>query len=217
MDFQTKTTDESYGHNEYSDLSEGLARQRLEILLRENSEIALEKSIYRSGHERYEASLIKNPVTTEQAYAQLGLFIGTLLPAAIFTKMFWRTPAEWFLIMPIIANFFSAIAGYYSGKLIGRIVKNLEKGSWSKMLLILPFVGILWAIMAGGAGGFAFFGICAIFGAIIASFFAVPAILAFTIFHRLLKKGDILEKSQFLPLAFGVTFVLTAFILGLKL
>lgn len=216
MDFQTTTVETGY-HYPQSNISDSITEQRLNILLVEIAEIEREKSLYASEQERLEALLIKQPLTTEEAYSQLGLLIGVFLPAAIFTMALRRTPMSWFLLMPIAANIISSIVGYHSGKIIGGMVKSLEKKSWSKMLLILPFVGILWAIMAGGAGGFTFFGVGAIFGAIIASFFAVPAILAFTVLHRFLKRGEIIERSQFLPVAFGVTFVLTAFIVGLKL
>jgi hypothetical protein len=42
------------------------------------------------------------------------------------------------------------------------------------------------------------------------------AVTAFTIFHRMLKKGDFIEFNQFLPMAIGITVSICAFIIGLK-
>ncbi len=109
-----------------------------------------------------------------------------------------------------------AISGYFSGKLIGKMVAETEKWSWAAMILIAPFIGILWGIMAGGAGGIFIFLIGAIFGAMIAGAVGGLALPIFTIFHRWLKKGEVIERNQFLPIAMGITFIICALILGLN-
>ncbi len=79
----------------------------------------------------------------------------------------------------------------------------------------LPFVGILWGIMAGGAGGIISFVVGAFFGPLIGSLVGAAALPFFSIFHRLLKRGDKMENKHFLPLAFGIAFIISAFFLGL--
>jgi hypothetical protein len=55
----------------------------------------------------------------------------------------------------------------------------------------------------------------AFFGAFLGAAVGSVALPTFTIFHRLLKKGDKLDSQHFLPLAFGVTLIICAFILGM--
>ena len=83
------------------------------------------------------------------------------------------------------------------------------------MLLTLPFIGMLWGIMAGGAGGVFIFIVGAFAGAFFAAIIGSLAIPAFTIFHRLLKQGEMIEQNDFLPLAFGISLTISALILGL--
>lgn len=91
----------------------------------------------------------------------------------------------------------------------------MENRSWNFMLSALPFIGILWGIITGGTGGIFIFLIGAVAGAVIAAMVGGIAVPAFAIFHRLLKKGEMIERNQFLPLALGITFIISAFILGL--
>ncbi len=203
-----------------SDGGDELTQKRLNALLKLNAETANEKSLFASEREKFESELIKNPITSEKAFAYFGLILGTFPPAAIFTKFFiengsFRGDEFWIVGVLAVVNLISAIVGYFSGKLIGKMVRETEKISWWGMLLILPFIGMLWGIMSGGAGGIIIFIIGALFGAYFGALVGSIALPIFTIFHRLLKKGDLIERNQFLPIAFGVTFIICAFILGL--
>ena len=197
-----------------------LTQKRLDALLAANCEIAREKSLFHSERERTEAALMKNPLPVRQAFAYFGLLLGTFPPAAIFMRFLWdagnlRYEDFWLFGVAAIINLISAVVGYFSGKLIGKIVFELEKQSWTLMIFALPFVGILWGIIAGGAGGIIVFGVGAIFGALLGAAVGAAALPVFSVFHRLLKKGDLIDRRQFLPLAFGVTFIVCAFVLGL--
>lgn len=197
-----------------------LAQKRLDWLLAANAETLREKSSFSSEREKIEAATMKNPLSVKQAYAYFGLLLGTFSPAAMFIRFFsdvpnFRREDVWMLGVVAVINLISAIVGYFSGRLAGRIVGELEKLSWTQMLLILPFVGILWGILAGGAGGVIVFIVGAIFGAFLGASVGVAALPAFTVFHRLLKKGDLIDRRQFFPLAFGITFIVCAFVLGL--
>ena len=192
---------------------------RLNALLALNRETTRENSVYRNENERFEASLIKNPLTIEKAYSYFGAMLGLFPPFAIFSKVLFdspnRQPEVIVVLLMLLMNVTCVIAGYFSGKLIGKFIAKVEKMSWSKMMLILPFIGILWGILTGAAGGVFVFIIGALFGAIIAGMAGGVAIPTFTIFHRLIKKGDLIEEKHFFPIALGITCTITAFILGL--
>lgn len=195
--------------------------QRLDNLLALNAETAREKSLFHSEREKVEVSMMANPLTDQQAFAYFGLLLGTFPPAAMFTRFFMnagtmRNDEFWLIGVVAIINLIAAVVGYFSGKLIGRMVGTLEEKSWTKMLLALPFVGVLWGVMAGSAGGVIVFGIGAFFGAILGAMVGGAALPVFAVFHRLLKKGGVIDRKQFLPLAFGITFVICAFIFGLS-
>ncbi|MGI8469224.1 MAG: hypothetical protein ACR2N3_12310 [Pyrinomonadaceae bacterium] len=187
----------------------------LNALLAANAEIAREKTLFQNYGEQFEASLMKNPLTTEKAFAYFGLLLGIFPPASIFLKMFHKNIEPGIVVLFVFVNLVCAVAGYFSGKLIGRMARAVENYSWNKMLLLLPLIGILWGIIAGGIGGIFIFVIGAIFGAFIAALVGSVAVPAFTIFHRLLKCGEMIERKHFLPLAFGITFIVSAFIFGL--
>jgi MFS family permease len=197
-----------------------LAKQRLDALLAANAENAREKALYRSEREKTEAALMENPLSVEKTFAFFGLLLGAFLPSAMFIRFLaekgvFHREDFWIVGVLAVINLITATVGFFSGKLIGRVVRELEKFSWSYMLFSLPFIGILWGILAGGAGGVIIFVIGAFFGAALGAAVGSVALPAFTIFHRLFKRGDKLDRKHFLPLAFGITFIISAFILGL--
>ena len=176
--------------------------------------------MYRSEGEKTEAALMENPLSVEATYAFFGLLLGTFPPLAMFIRFFgekgiFRGEDFWIVGVFAVINLITATVGYFSGKVVGRIAFELEKSSWSYMLFALPFIGILWGILAGGAGGVIIFVIGAFFGAALGATVGSVALPAFTVFHRLLRRGDELDRKHFLPIAFGITFIISAFILGL--
>lgn len=193
--------------------------QRLNFLLELNAKTAREKTLYKSDREKTEAAMMSHPLDIGKTFSYFGLMLGTFPPAAIFGKFLFESSARKDEIIVLgfilVMNIITAIVGYFSGKLIGRIVKESETYSWQMMLLLMPFVGIFWGILAGGAGGIIVFLIGAFFGAAFGAMVGAVAIPVFTIFHRLLKKGEMIEFKHFLPIAFGITFAICAFILGL--
>ncbi|MEP6849846.1 MAG: hypothetical protein ABI999_13400 [Acidobacteriota bacterium] len=196
------------------------ARRRLEVLLSANAETARTKRSFGSDADEFEASLMPRPLSSKQAFSYFGLMLGVFTPATMFGRLFLNNgmpPSEsWVIGILLIINVVSAVVGYFSGKLIGQMVSAVEKYRWPTMLALLPVIGILWGFMAGGAGGFIVFIIGSVFGAILGAAVGAVAVPAFTLFHRLLKRGDMIETKHFLPLAFGLTFAICSFILGLK-
>lgn len=197
-----------------------LTQKRLNALLAANAETAREKSIFRSEQEKTAAALMENPLSAEKTFAYFGLLLGMFPPLAMFIRFFsekgiFRGEDFWILGVVAVVNLISAIVGYFSGKLIAKIVCEVEKWSWRQMILALPFIGIFWGMMAGGAGGIIIFVVGAFFGAALGALVGSIALPVFTLFHRSLKKGDQIDLKHFLPIAFGITFIISAFILGL--
>ncbi len=197
-----------------------LAQQRLDILLAVNAETVRKNSNLLPEKEQAEAAAMKHPLSDRKVFAYFGILLGIFPPAAIFTRFFMnngnlRFEDLWVFGVVAVVNLITALVGYFSGKAVGKVVGELERLSWSKMLLALPFIGILWGALAGGAGGTVIFIFGAVFGAIFGGAVGGFALSVFSIFHRLLKKGDKIDRRHFLPLAFGITLIVSAFILGL--
>lgn len=218
---RTTTCDRTSSFSQSTIDSSELDLKRLNTLLTINGEIAAEKSLYFSEKEKFEAGLLKKPLNSETVFSYFGLMLGSLTPAAIFAKVLFgegkiSVEDSWIVAVLILVNIVAAFTGFISGKFVGRFISHLESDSWIKMLFLLPAVGAFWGIISGGAGGLVFFLFGSIFGAIFGGLVGLFALPFFTVFHRLLKKGDFIERNQFLPLAFGVTIVICAFILGLN-
>ncbi len=197
-----------------------LTEKRLDWLLNANAATVREKFLFRTEREKTEAALIRNPISVEEAFGYFGLLLGTFPPLAMFLRFIsdkgiFRDEDLWIAGVFAIINLISATVGYFTGKFVGKTIGKLEHFSWTYMLLALPFIGMLWGILAGGAGGIIVFGIGAIPGAILGAMVGTVALPVFTIFHRWLKKGDQIDRRHFLPLAFGITFTVCAFIFGL--
>lgn len=197
-----------------------LVLQRLNTLLAENAETERQKSLFRTEKEAIEAELMKNPLDLEKTFSYFGLILGIFTPAAFFAKFAFdsgmmQRGEVWILGVLFIVNLISAIVGYFSGKIIANSVREIEKYPWWAMFLFLPFVGMLWGIIAGGAGGVVIFLFGAFFGAILGGAVGSVALPVFVGLHRLLKKGEMIERNHFLPIAFGITLTICSFILGL--
>lgn len=199
---------------------DALVEKRISEMTAANDKAARRKALFRSEREKVEAELMGRPLSIEKTFSRLGLLLGTFPPAAIFTRLLldgdvFRREDFWMLGVAFIVTLISATVGYMSGKTIGRTVFELEQASWSKMILVLPFVGICWGVLAGAAGGIIVFFFGAFLGALAGALVGGIALPIFTIFHRLLKRGDQIEEKHFSPIAFGTALLISAFILGL--
>ena len=205
------------GSYAFADLEDdGDSQERLNAILSVNADVFRQNLLFRSERERVECSLLKNPIPSIKAFAYFGLLLGVFPPAAIFSKFVTFGSADGAaVVLLFFVNLICAVTGYFAGKLVGKIISNIERRSWHFMLFALPFVGALWGILTGGAGGILIFVIGAFFGSIIAATVGSIAFPAFAIFHRVLKRGDMIERNQFLTLAFGITAVVSAVLFGL--
>lgn len=215
---QTQTASRNHNLNEFAgyDREGELVRQRLNTLLALNAETARQKAMFRSDKEKMEAALMKTPLSLEKTFAYFGLMLGAFPPVAMFIRFAIDARLEgWIFGVMFIITLISSVVGFFSGKVVAKVVRSAEKLGWFSMILALPFIGLLWGTVSGAAGGIIVFVFGAIFGAILGGAVGAVALPIFTILHRLLKKGESIELKHFLPVAFGVTFVICGFILGL--
>jgi hypothetical protein len=182
-----------------------------------------ERRLYRQPHHEYEASLMRRPLTPKDAYGQLGLLLGIIPPTAIFyqisSNLFLRSSdaAGTVLIIAlfVLMNVICASVGRAMGRGLAAAAFDIERFSWSAMLLTIPFVGLTWGLVTGFLGGLLFFGLGGVVGAFIAGIVGTIAFTVFAILHRLLERGSLIDRRIFLPLAYGISLTMAAFFLGL--
>lgn len=193
---------------------------RLDQLLAANAEIAKRRVIFRSDREELDALTMKRPINAEQAFAYLGLMLGTLGPFSIFLSIVLNANLDpgliMFLFLFLVANAVTATVGCFSGKTVGRAVMSFRNRSWPSYIALSSLLGIVWGGFAGAVGGIFLFVIGGLFGAIIGAGAGAFVLPTFAIAHRLLSSGDLIETKHFLPVAFGSVLTLCAFILGLS-
>ncbi|HEV7857963.1 MAG TPA: hypothetical protein VGO91_04975 [Pyrinomonadaceae bacterium] len=190
---------------------------RLNWLLHANAQAAAHRKLFRNDREEDEALMMRRPLQMRQAYALFGLMLGTLPPAAIFGRMFqYGLGKDGTLVcLCLLMNIICAVVGYAMGSALSGNMHKLTRASWNKMLLISPWVGALWGMVAGGAGGFLFFGFGAIAGIICGIPVGMAAFLLFALLHRLLARGGMIDARHFWPLACGITLTMAALVLSL--
>jgi hypothetical protein len=188
--------------------------------------------------DRVEHLALDHPVSIRTAYSVMGLMLGTFPPAAIFWKLFGYgidspspliqrngyLAAVFFAMNVVCAGFgyfvaYQVVPWFTRPKLQHETLLceevPVEYLPWRTFLVLLPMIGAFWGICTGAAGGVIFFGI----GAMVAPAFAMPVgfagFTAFGLAHRWLHREGMIEAYQFLPLAVGITMVITAGILGI--
>ena len=160
---------------------------------------------------------MRRPVPVERAFAQFGLLLGTLPPAAIFFRLllpFQDSESGYVGLLFIPMLIVCALLGRRLGASLGGSVGRFEHGGWVRFLLFTLAAALGWATVTGAAGGFLFFGIGAIFGAFCALVVAPPAFLVFASLHRLLARGGMIDARHLRPLAWGVPATIAALILS---
>jgi hypothetical protein len=201
------------------------AGARLNWLLAANEAERKHQSLFRSGTEEEQMLLMNRPLSAEKAYALFGALLGTLPPAAIFTKLLGYGlddalqrsfgPYLFLFILCSLMNIVCGLGGYWMGTALAQRSFKLERRSWTRMLLMMPLIGLAWGASVGATGGLLFFGIGAFFGAAAAIPIGIIGFVMFALLHRMLERGGMIETRHFLPLACGISLTIAAFILGL--
>lgn len=178
--------------------------------------------LFRSRREETEALLMPRPVPVERAYATLGLALGTLPPAAIFFRLLLVMPdsgacALLFAAIHVAMLAVCALVGRWMGKRVGRIIGQRPHPTRLRAILESLLWGLVWASATGALGGLPFFGAGAVFGIICAIMVALPSFVTFTLLHRLLARGGMIDARHLRPLAWGVAGTIAALILSPRL
>ena len=167
------------------------------------------------------ALAFQNPMSSEDAWSQFGLWLGIIPPAAIFLKLFsygftlgWRPAAVGFAFLFLAMNFVCALTGRRIANEFSKVVANYQRRSWSLMLFVLPLMGMAWGAVTGFVGGLLFFGIGALGGIAFAIPIGLVAFTLFAIFHRLIEFEGFAEQKHLLPVSIGICLTIAAFILG---
>jgi hypothetical protein len=193
---------------------------RLAILLELNREIVRRNSLYASDRERRTAEMMLGPVTSIRAYKLLGLLLGSFCPTAILGAILSNSSGVSIDNIPIIGLFVMATAvtaafGCWSGKFVAKSLAAFDKYSITARLLMIPLLGFVWGMASGAVGGAVLFLVGSIVGGAIGALVGMVGLSTFYFPHRLLRSGDVIERRQLFPLAFGITLTICAFILGL--
>lgn len=186
-------------------------------LLRENELAEIHKRSFRDAREEEEMLLMRRPVAAGEAYANFGLLLGTLPPAAIFFKLlgskFSGLSVPFFLLL-LLMNIFCAVAGRYFGSRLSRMASAAEELWWPATILGAAGIGFMWGVATGAVGGLPAFGFGAVFGAVFAAPVGTLAFALFAPLHRLLARGGMIDARHLWPLACGVVALISALILG---
>lgn len=202
-----------------NDIALRLAWLKGEVVRAEDRE-----GLMRAEAEWAHAASMRSPVTTEDAYAWFGTFLGLFPPFAIFARMvaggldsrsnlgnmglFW-------LLMLMTMNVVCCFVGRKFGRVLGRSLGNPRSKGWLAYLVLSPLVGLAWAVVTGGAGGAVGFGFGAIFGIFFAMPVAVTAFPVFAVLHRIQSHGGMIEEHDLWPIAFGIPLAASALIMSL--
>jgi hypothetical protein len=177
---------------------------------------------FRCAREEEEMLLLRRPLTTARAYALFGLLLGALPPAAILFRLLGPTVfgrMEWGLLY-IYVSFSAAmlagccLVGYYMGRKVGRRIDEAERVSWLRTIIASLAAGFVWSSITGAAGGAIVFLIGALFGLLCALPVGLMAFPLFTVCHRLLAHGGMIDARHFWPVACGVAMIIAALILS---
>jgi len=181
--------------------------------------------LFRSADEEAQMGLMRHPLSTRKAYALFGMLLGIYPPAAIFCRLFNSygvghafdnqigASLFWFSFC-LAMNVICCLVGRKMGSVIGNYIDHLERVSWHRMIIVTMLSGLLWGATTGAIGGAIFFGIGAFFGIVCAVPVGVLAFTFFTLFHRPLTRGGMIEAAHFWPLAWGITLTIVALILS---
>jgi hypothetical protein len=205
--FQQPTADES-------------AQSRLNWLLSINQDEAMRQRLFPHEIEE-EMLLMRHPLAPRKAYGLFGLLLGTFPPAAIFIRMVegevltGNRNALGDMGLLVVMNAICAMMGCYMGSALAARIGKLERGSWIKMFLLSPLMGLAWAIPTGAVGGVIVIVIGSIFGAIVATPVGLLAFSLFMPLHRLLSRGGMIDARHFWPVACGIVMMISALILGM--
>ena len=181
---------------------------------------------WRLGHEERALSM-RNPLTTEEAFAWFGTFLGLFPPFALFGRFIGLALREgssghlptadgalYWIFFFLAMNAVCCLVGRKFGARLGRQIGDPRAWSWPVYIFSSLVMAVAWAVVTGAAGGAVAFVVGALFGVVCAVPVALLGFPAFAVLHRALSHGGMIEESQLWPLAFGVPLTIAALILS---
>lgn len=179
--------------------------------------------LMRAEAEWERAASMRGPVTTAEAYAWFGTFLGLFPPFTVFARMvaggmdsrsnLGNTGLFWLLLL-LAMNVVCCFVGRKFGRVLGRALGNPRSKNWLAYLVLSLLVGLAWGVVTGGAGGAVGFGIGAIFGIFCAVPVAVTTFPVFAVLHRIQSHGGMIEERDLWPIAFGIPLAASALIMS---
>ena len=157
------------------------------------------------------------PIDSRRAFGYFGLMIGSLPPLALFEKLSLLPHAQPDAILLLIAaaGLVTGIVGFQIGRAyVPGTLRYISGFSLPNRFALWSVLGLVWGGISGAAGGLFIFLIGSIFAAIAGGIVGMVAVPIMVALHSTVRVGDFVEAKHFLPIAFGVTLSLCAFILG---
>jgi hypothetical protein len=175
--------------------------------------------MFRSDRERLESGLMRSAIDSKKAFSYFGYMIGTMPPATLAMKAIAEGAGNGssdalFLMLLIVAGTVTGLVGYAMGTFIPASVRLASNLRLPNRIAVYSLIGFAWGAVAGIAGGLFLFIIGAVFGGLAGGAVGSVAVPIFVLSHEALRRGDLVEIKHFLPIAFGITLSLCAFILG---
>lgn len=160
-----------------------------------------------------------NPIDSRKAFGYFGFMLGfmplsTVTLRAVLMDNVQTSGEAFFALLFLGAALLTAAVGYAFGKSVPAMIERVRKYRQPNRLALLSVIGLVWGLVAGTAGGLLLFIIGAIFGGIIGATVGAVTVPVFATLHDLLRRGDLIEVRHFVPVAFGITLSLCAFLLG---
>jgi hypothetical protein len=172
--------------------------------------------------ESLRALAMAEPISTQEAFAWFGTFLGLFPPFAIFTRLLidsnLRNGALYWSFLLVLMNLVCCAVGRKFGRMLGRMWGDPRARSWAGHIPLSLLMGLAWAVVTGGLGGAVGFGIGAVFGVVCAIPVALAAFPLFALLHRIQSHGGMIEERDLWPLAFGIPLTAAAMIMtvGIK-
>lgn len=200
------------------DSGDRIVERRLEHLLRLNAEVAKRKSLFKNEAERRKASLMTRPITSQQAFGSFGMMIGSVPPLVAVVKVSISDGIDptGILLLIVAAGMVAGVVGLQFGRsYVPGAMRYISTFSILNRVALWSVLGLVWGTVSGAAGGLVVFLFGSIVGAVLGGIVGAVTVPIIAALFSSVRVGDFIETKHFRPIAFGVTFSVCAFLVGL--